>query len=63
MTNKQLQDLMQVYDSYNKNYFSVDYIMKMFNLPTAASQNKVDIRKYKIKKIFDEGYTRAKNII
>jgi hypothetical protein len=43
-----LESIMQVYDSYSKNYFSVNHIMKMLNL------NKNDIRKYKIQKLFND---------
>ncbi len=41
-----LGGLMGVYNSYNDNYFSLEYLMKMLNL------NRNEIRKYKIEKIF-----------
>jgi hypothetical protein len=40
--------LMCVYNSYNDNYFSPEYLMKMLNL------NRNEIRKYKIGKIFND---------
>jgi hypothetical protein len=48
MTSKRLEKLIEVYNSYDKNYFSKDFVMNMLNL------NKNSIRKYNINKIFND---------
>jgi hypothetical protein len=56
MTSKRLEKLilsmyfgnLELYKSYDKNYFSKDFVMNMLNL------NKNSIRKYNINKIFND---------
>ena len=43
-----ISNMMNIADSYNNQYFSVDWIKKMLNL------EKNDIRKYKINRIFND---------
>lgn len=43
-----ISNMMNIVDSYNNQYFSVDWIKKMLNL------EKKDIRKLKINRIFND---------